>query len=33
MGREDILGYLELFRELGLLFEDEEIAHLLRGHL
>jgi hypothetical protein len=33
MDRADILGYLELFRELGLLFEDEEIAHLLRDHL
>ena len=33
MEREDILGYLELFRELGLLFEDEEIAHLMRAHI
>ncbi len=33
MDRVDILGYLELFRELGLLFEDEEIAHLLRAHI
>ena len=33
MDRADILGYLELFWELGLLFEDEEIAHLLRAHL
>ena len=33
MERVDILGYLELFRELGLLFEDEELAHLMRAHI
>jgi len=33
MERVDILGYLELFRELGLLFEDEEIAHLMGAHI
>jgi hypothetical protein len=33
MEREAILGYLELFRELGMLFEDEEISGMLREHL
>ena len=33
MERETILGYLEFFREFGLLFEDEEIPVMLRGHL
>jgi hypothetical protein len=33
MEREAILGYLELFRELGLLFEDQEISEMLREHL
>jgi len=33
MERDTILGYLEFFREFGLLFEDEEIPVMLRGHL
>jgi hypothetical protein len=33
MEREAILGYLELFRELGMLFEDQEISGMLRDHL
>jgi len=33
MDRKDILGYMELFRELGLLFLDEEIPVLLKQHL
>ena len=33
MEREAILGYLELFRELGMLFEDQEIVLMLGEHL
>jgi len=33
MERGSILGYLELFRELGMLFEDEDISGMIREHL
>jgi hypothetical protein len=33
MEREAILGYLEMFREMGMLFEDEDIQGMLRDHL
>ena len=33
MDRSTVLNYQELFRELGFLFEDQEIPLLLRNHL
>lgn len=33
MERRTILGYMELFKELGILFEDKEIAISMREHL
>ena len=33
MEREVILGYMELFRELGMLFDDPEIATMVKLHL
>jgi hypothetical protein len=33
MERKTILGFLELFKELGMLFDDKEIMLLIRNHL
>jgi hypothetical protein len=33
MNHKSILGYLELFKELGMLFEDKEITLLMKEHM
>ena len=33
MDHKTILGYLELFKELGMLFDDKEIMLLMKPHL